>query len=138
MAEGGQFVWNLHKEEEIELIIRHATLKAEATPKNADVEYLLELFNSFKILYHSSDFNLKKKIVSSVFPKPMYFLKNHFRTEEVNPLLELLILNSNKLQRLKIETSHLKSGSSSSAPLTDERCSYHAMIEYVTIRKLKS
>ena len=25
-----------------------------------------------------------------------------------------------------------------SAPLTDERCSYNAMIEFVTIRKLKS
>ena len=105
-----------YKEEENDLIMKHATLKAEATPKNADIEYLLELFNSFKILYHSSDFILKKKIVSSVFPKPMYFFKNHFRTEEVNPLFELLILNSNKLQRLKIKKGHLNGDLSSGAP----------------------
>lgn len=105
-----------YKDEENRLIMKHATLKAEAMPKNADIEYLLELFNSFKILYNSSGFKLKKQILSSIFPKPMYFLKNHFRTEYVSPLLELLILNINGLQRLKIETSHLKSGSSSSAP----------------------
>ena len=31
----------------------------------------------------------------------------------------------------------ISDGLSSVAPLTDERCNYKAMIEYVTIRKLK-
>jgi len=125
-----------YTEEENDLIMKHATIIAEAKPKNADIEYLLELFNSFKILYHSSDFKLKKKIVSSVFPKPMKFFKTHFRTEEVNPLFELLILNSNKLQRLKIETSHLKRGSSSSAPPNLQFSNLIAM-ELVKINELK-
>ncbi len=105
-----------YKEEEEALIMNHASLKAEAMPKDGDVEYLLALFNSFHVLYQESDFLLKKQIVSSIFPKPMIFSNDHFRTEQVSPLLELLILNSNKLQGLKIETSHFKSGSSSCAP----------------------
>jgi site-specific DNA recombinase len=104
------------RDEEDMLIMKHATLKSEAMPKVGDVEYLLALFNSFDVLYSLSDYPLKKKIVSSIFPKPVIFSKDHFRTEQVSPLLELLILNSNNLQGLKIETSHFKSGSSSSAP----------------------
>ena len=107
---------NRYREQEDALIMKHATLKAEAMPKGGDVEYLLALFNSFDVLYKVSDFSLKKKIVSSIFPKPMVFSKDHFRTEQVSPLLELLILNSNNLRGLKIKTSHFKSGSSSSAP----------------------
>jgi hypothetical protein len=105
-----------YKEEEDALVMKHASLKAEAMPKDRDIDYLLALFNSFDVLYQVSDFPLKKKIVSSIFPKPMIFSKDHFRTEQVSPLLELLILNSNNLRGLKIETSHFKSGSSSSAP----------------------
>jgi site-specific DNA recombinase len=104
------------REEENTLIMKHATLKAQAMPKSSDVEYLLELFNSFDVLFKESDYPIKKKIVGSIFPKPMFFFNDHFRTQQVSPLLELLILNSNNLQRLKIETSHLKSGSSSEAP----------------------
>lgn len=104
------------KDEENTLIMRHATLKAEAMPKNSDVDYLIDLFNSFYLLYKESDYPLKKQIVSSIFPKPMIFSKDHFRTEQVSPLLELLILNCNNLQGLEIKTSHFKSDSSSSAP----------------------
>jgi site-specific DNA recombinase len=104
------------REEESELIMRHAALKAEATPKPMDIDYLMELFNSMYLIYLNSDFAMKKRIVGSIFPKSLYFFKDHFRTELVSPLLELLILNSNNLRRLKIETSHLKSGSSSKAP----------------------
>ena len=35
------------------------------------------------------------------------------------------------------EKAIISDGLSSEAPLTDERCSYNAMIEYVTIWKLK-
>lgn len=109
-----------YKDEENALIMKHATLKSEAMPKPSDVEYLIGLFNSFDVLYKKSNYGVKKKIVSSIFPKPMVFLKDHFRTEEVSPLLELLVLNSNNLQGLKIEKSHFKSGSLSSAPLSGQ------------------
>jgi hypothetical protein len=36
------------------------------------------------------------------------------------------------------EKAIIADGLSSVAPLIDERCSYNAMIEYVTIRKLKN
>jgi hypothetical protein len=35
------------------------------------------------------------------------------------------------------EKTIISDGLSSGAPLTDERCSYNSMIEYVTIRKLQ-
>ena len=35
------------------------------------------------------------------------------------------------------EKAIISDGLSSWAPLTDERCNYNAMVEYVTIRKLK-
>jgi len=35
------------------------------------------------------------------------------------------------------EKAIISDGLSSVAPLTDERCNYNAMIEYVTIKKLK-
>ena len=35
------------------------------------------------------------------------------------------------------EKGDISDGLSSMAPITDERCSYNAMIQYVTIRKLK-
>ena len=35
------------------------------------------------------------------------------------------------------EKAIISDGLSNGAPLTDERCNYNAMIEYVTIRKLK-
>jgi hypothetical protein len=35
------------------------------------------------------------------------------------------------------EKAIISDGLSSVAPLTDERCNYNAMIEYVTIRKMK-
>jgi site-specific DNA recombinase len=104
------------KNDENGLIMNHATLKAESTPKQSDLEYLLELFYSFDVLYKDSDYPVKKKLLSSIFTKPMYFSKNHFRTEEVSPLLELMLLNTNELQRLKIETSHLNGDSSTMAP----------------------
>ena len=125
------------REEESELIMKHAALKAEATPRPMDIDYLMELFNSMSLIYLNSDYTMKTRIVGSIFPKSLYFFKDHFRTELVSPLLELLLLNSNNLRRLKIETSHLKSDSSSKAPLFDERCSYNSMIELITIRKLK-
>lgn len=107
-----------YNEEENTLIMKHASLKAESMPKKGDIEYLMELFNSFDVLYREANFDLKRQIIRSIFPKPLFFLKDHFRTEEVSPLIELLVLNSNKLRFLKIETSHLKNGSSSVAPQT--------------------
>jgi len=35
------------------------------------------------------------------------------------------------------EKAIIADGLSSVAPLTDERCKYNALVEYVTIRKLK-
>jgi site-specific DNA recombinase len=104
------------QEEESVLVMKHASMKAEATPKRSDISYLLQLFNSFDLVYNYSDYKLKKLLLSSIFPNPLEFHKNHFRTKQVSPLLELLVLNSKQLQLLKIETSHFSGDSSTKAP----------------------
>lgn len=107
---------NRYNKEKDEAIMLHATLKAEEAPKEADIIYLMNLFHSFESIYSASDFTIKKKLVSSMFPNSLYFHTSYFRTECTSPLFELLFLKMNKLDKLKIETSRLKSGSSSSAP----------------------
>jgi hypothetical protein len=51
----------------------------------------------------------------------IYFNKNHFRTEDVSPLLELLILNSNKLQGLQIEKAALNAARQVNLPLEEKQ-----------------
>lgn len=97
-------------------IMKHATLKAETQPKDADVTYLLELFNSFETIYSNSEYIIKKQLLGSIFPDSIYFCKTHFQTAAVSPLLELLFMKINKLEGLKIKTGHQNGGLSSSAP----------------------
>jgi len=126
---------SLHRynKERDDAIMLHATLKSEEAPKEADIVYLMNLFNSFESIYTASDFTIKKKLVSSMFPNSLYFHKDYFRTESVSPLFELLFLKMNKLDKLKIETSRLKSGSSSWAPLIDDTSSYQPLVEYIIL-----
>ena len=97
-------------------LMKHSTFKAETQPKNADIKYLLELFNSFDSIYTNSEYLIKKQLLSSIFPNPLYFCKNHFQTDAVSPLLELLFLKINKLEGLKIKKGHHFGDLSSSAP----------------------
>jgi DNA invertase Pin-like site-specific DNA recombinase len=117
-------------------IMKHATLKAETQPKDADVTYLLELFNSFDSIYTNSEYLIKKQLLSSIFPNPLYFCKNHFQTDAVSPLLELLFLKINKLEGLKIKTGHHFSDLSSCAPSKIQFSNLIA-IELVKINELK-
>ena len=99
-----------------ELIMNHATLKAEASPKPKDVEYVIELFKSFDKLFNRCSYDAKMQMLGSIFPKPIIYSGRNFGTEEVSPLLELIVANSKDLKRLKIKTSHFFNGSSSKAP----------------------
>jgi hypothetical protein len=70
-------------------------------------------------------------------------LKFHYKNKDIELKLfkkykHLKIKRCNYLNSLKDkEKAIISDGLSSVAPLFDERCSYNAMIEYVTVRKLK-
>jgi hypothetical protein len=70
---------------------------------------------------------------SIIYTKGLYH--NYFLIDALNKQIKMNL----KLLDLKwfIKSSYISDGLSSMAPLFLERCNYNAMIEYVTIRKLK-
>jgi site-specific DNA recombinase len=102
--------------EENDLILKHATLKTETLPMKKELDYAITLFENFGSLYKSGSPELKSVLLGSIFPYPLYYSKDNFRTHQVNSLFELFVMKPNELQSLKIETSRLSGDSSSMAP----------------------
>ena len=87
--------------------------------------------------WDKADGKTKKKILGCIFKEKF----EDFNFERCNhiftPEIESIMLASKVLQKNKNKKEVKNDLLSKMAPLTDERCSYNAMIEYVTIRKLK-
>jgi site-specific DNA recombinase len=85
-----------------------------------DLEEYLKLGISFlhgvDILYKSSPSNIKKKIVGSIFPEKLVFLKNKYRTAFIDSFIALIISKHKPFKRLKIKTPHQNDGESMKAP----------------------
>ncbi|WP_338360100.1 recombinase family protein [Yeosuana marina] len=86
-------------------------LKSEITTiKSLDknIEEYLKLGISFlhgiDRLYKTSPSNIKKKIVGSIFPEKLVFLKNKYRTATLDPFISLIISKHAPFKRLKIKT----------------------------------
>ena len=105
-------------QEENDLILKHALLKAESSIKPNQIDYALSVFSNFHMLYSRVNHEAKKKLLGSIFTAPLQFQEKVFRTKEVSILMELLVLNNNELDMLKIEKSHQIGGSSNMAPQT--------------------
>jgi hypothetical protein len=65
---------------------------------------------------------------------PVSGLRKKYVDKKMHTLKYNIARYSTRLQLLLNKKSPARAGL---APLTDERCNYNAMIEYVTIRKLK-
>ena len=85
-----------------------------------DLEEYLKLGISFlhgvDNLYKSSPSNIKKKIVGSIFPEKLVFLKNKYRTAFIDSFIALIISKHKPFKRLKIKTPHQNDGESKKAP----------------------
>ncbi len=99
-------------------------LKVELTSIKSlkkDVEDYLKIGISFlhgiDKLYKSSDARYKKKIVGSIFPEKLVFLKNRYRTAFINEFISLIISKHKPFKRLEIKNPRQNDGESKKAPL---------------------
>ncbi len=80
---------------------------------------------------------MKRRILSCIFSEKIHFNEEKDATIIYTKPIEVILLIFNELQN----RGHKRRGQLDLffqlAPLTDERCNYNPMIEYVTIRKLK-
>jgi hypothetical protein len=88
-------------------------------------------------LYKKVDGNTKKQILSCIFSEKVHFEKGKAAAPKYTPPIEVLMSARGVLEGSKNKKEVLKDLLCTVAPLTDERCNYNAMIEYVTIKKLK-
>ena len=101
------------------------------------------LFEDVPTLEHIVEFYkkcsgvMKRRILSCIFSEKIYFNEEKDATIIYTKPIEVILQIFNELQnRGNKKRGHLDLFSQL-APLTDERCNYDTMIEYVTIRKLK-
>ncbi len=95
---------------------------------------MLENLVSF---YKKSNGETKRKILGCIFSEKVHFEKGKAAAPKYTPPIEVLMSARGVLEGSKNKKEVLKDLLCTVAPLFDERCNYNAMIEYVTIRKLK-
>ncbi|WP_452598623.1 recombinase family protein [Pontimicrobium sp. MEBiC01747] len=88
---------------------------------NNDIEEYLKLgislLNGIDKLYVSSPANIKKKIVGSIFPEKLVFMKNKYRTANLNSLMSVIISKHKRFKLLEIKNPTISGGKSKKAPL---------------------
>lgn len=86
-----------------------------------DIEEYLKLGISFlhgvDVFYANASVDLKKKIISSIFPEKLIFLKKSYRTFFIDELISLIISKHRPSKRLKIKHPAISGGKSNMAPL---------------------
>jgi len=99
-------------------------LKAEMVNiKNLDkdIEEYLKLGISFlhgiDKLYKNSPANIKKKIVGSIFPEKLVFLKTSYRTDYLDEFIALILSKHKPFKRLKTKTPRQNGEVSKKAPV---------------------
>ena len=85
----------------------------------------------------NGDGAVKNKIIGSMFREKFIVEKGKVRTAEWIEIVSGIMLINNELADSGNKKASKNTGLSIFAPLTDERCNYNAMIDYVTIKKLK-
>ena len=90
------------------------------TDRNIE-EYLklgISFLHGVDKLYKSSPADIKKKIVGSIFPEKLVFLKNRYRTASLDPLIAAIISKNEPFKKLEIKNPANFGGKSSVAPQT--------------------
>ena len=112
-------------------------LNEETTPFKDYIRNHVPMMENLLEFYQNSDGKTKKKILSCIFSEKIHFDENKVAAISFHKPIEVLLNASKVLQRSKKEKEVKKDLLPILAPLFLERCNYNAMIEYVTIRKLK-
>lgn len=88
-------------------------------------------------LYQKVDAKTKKQILSCIFSEKVHFENRKAAAPTYTPSIDVLINVKGVLEGSKNKKEVRNDLFSQVTPLTDERCNYNAIIEYLTIRKLK-
>ena len=88
-------------------------------------------------LYQKVDGKTKKQILSCIFSEKVHFENGKSAAPKYTPPIEVLINARGVLESSKNKKEVISDLLCTLAPFFLERCNYNAMIEYVTIRKLK-
>ena len=105
---------------EIKIADLKAELKSLQTSKKDIEEYLqlgISFFNGIDRFYKNADVEIKKKIIGSMFPEKLTFLKKSYRTTFLDELASLILSKHGEFKRLKIKTPRQNDGVSTMAPL---------------------
>ncbi|MFM7911878.1 MAG: hypothetical protein ACKO9W_06810, partial [Bacteroidota bacterium] len=113
-----------------------SSLNEETTPFKDYITKHVPLMENLLEFYRGSDGKTKKRILSCIFSEKIYFQENGDAAISYHQPI-VVLMNASKV----LEGSDNKKEVNydllfNMAPLIDERCSYSAMIEYVTLRKL--
>jgi len=111
-------------------------LKVGSTYKNYITKQVPMLENLVPF-FRNADGRTKKKVLSCIFSEKMTLENGRVATTPFSQPVSILLMIIKELEGSKNKKEVENDLLSTMAPLTDERCSYNAMIEYVTIRKLK-
>jgi hypothetical protein len=88
-------------------------------------------------LYQKVDGKTKKQILSCIFSEKVHFEKGKAAAPKYTPPIEVLMSARGVLEGSKNKKETISSLLCTLAPLFNKRCSYIALIELVTIRKLR-
>jgi hypothetical protein len=83
------------------------------------------------------DGKTKKQILSCIFSEKVHFENGKAAAPKYTPPIEVIINARGVLEGSKNKKETISSLLCTLAPLTNERCNYNPMIEYVTIKKFK-
>ena len=85
-----------------ELVIRHATLRKTTSEIDNFINYSLSFFADLPNYYQNASFLTKGKILGSIFPKPLIFDGNKYRTKKMNEVFELIASVDNGFKRKQL------------------------------------
>jgi hypothetical protein len=114
----------------------NTVLKVGSTYKNYITKQVPMLENLVSF-FSNADGRTKKKLLSCIFSEKMTLENGRVATTPFSQPVSILLMIIKELEGSKNKKEIENDLLSIMAPLTDERCSYLTMIEYVTIRKLK-
>jgi hypothetical protein len=113
-----------------DIVDEHTPLKKFLFEDVPTLEHIVEF-------YQKSTGVMKRRVLSCIFSEKIHFNEEKDATVTYTKPIEVIFQIFNELQSHKNKKQVISDLFSQVAPLSEERCSYNWMIEYVTIKKLK-
>jgi DNA invertase Pin-like site-specific DNA recombinase len=112
-------------------------LNEVSTPYYEYLKNHVPMFEDLVSFYKKVDGKTKKKILSCIFSKKLFFEDGKAAAPSFTPPIEILINASKVLEKKKKEKEVVSDLLFTLAPLFDRSCNYNAMIECLSVRKSK-